>query len=125
MVQAALVLDLKRMYMELRPELRRMYMVDREPVAPQSPWAQLGFRPVPDGTVVLDGAACHAAVLDFGPASVDGWLTRVVASELQIEDDSVLDPVQRQLVLDGRRVDLTRLEFEVLNYLHERTNRVV
>lgn len=64
-------------------------------------------------------------MLDFGPASVDGWLAKVVASELQIEADSILDVVQRQLVVDGQRIDLSKLEFEVLNYLHQRQGRVV
>lgn len=45
--------------------------------------------------------------------------------ELQIEDDSILDVTQRQLVLDGRRVDLTNLEFQVISYLHERQGTVV
>ena len=48
-----------------------------------------------------------------------------MARELLIEEDSILDPVERQLVLDGRRVDLTRLEFEVLDYLLQREGKVV
>jgi DNA-binding response OmpR family regulator len=44
---------------------------------------------------------------------------------LQIEDDSILDLVQHQLVLDGRRVDLTKLEFEVISYLYQRKGTVV
>ena len=31
----------------------------------------------------------------------------------------------RQLILDGTRADLTKLEFEVLRYLHEREGRIV
>lgn len=124
-IGAALVLDLKRLYMELRPELRRIYTVDREMVFPDSAWARLGFESLPGAPLQLDGVAYHAAVLDFGPASVDGWLAKVVASELQVEADSILDVVQRQLILDGQRTDLTKLEFEVLNYLHQREGRVV
>jgi DNA-binding response OmpR family regulator len=44
---------------------------------------------------------------------------------LQIEDDSILDLVQHQLVLDGRRVDLTKLEFEVISHLYQRKGTVV
>ena len=44
---------------------------------------------------------------------------------LLIAEDSILDPVERQLVLDGRRVDLTRLEFEVLDYLLQHEGKVV
>ena len=43
---------------------------------------------------------------DFGPSSIDGWLTGLIASELQIDNASILDTVHRQLMLDGRRVDL-------------------
>ena len=64
-------------------------------------------------------------VLDFGPASVDGWLTRIVATELQVEDDSILDIAQHQLVMAGRRVPLTKLEFDVFQYLYERPGSVV
>ena len=40
-------------------------------------------------------------------------------------DDSVLDTAQRQLVVDGRRVDLTKLEFEFFDYLYQRRGKVV
>ncbi len=84
----------------------------------------LGFVPLADA-VQLDDVTYHSAVLDFGPSSVDGWLATLAARELLIEEDSILDPVERQLVLDGRRVDLTRLEFEVLDYLLQREGKVV
>jgi DNA-binding response OmpR family regulator len=64
-------------------------------------------------------------LLDFGPSSVDGWLTKLAARELLIAGDSILDPVERQLVVGGRRVDLTRLEFELLDYLYQRQGKVV
>jgi hypothetical protein len=124
-VMAAILLDLKRMYMELRPELRRIYTIDWEPITPGSAWDRLGIGPMPGGPIELGDVLCYPIFLDFGPASVDGWLTRVIARELQIEEDSLLDVAQRQLVLDGRRVDLTKLEFEVLNYLYQRPGKVV
>jgi DNA-binding winged helix-turn-helix (wHTH) protein len=64
-------------------------------------------------------------MLDFGPSSEDGWLSRLVAMELQIEDDSILDLAQHQLILDGGRVDLTKLEFDVMSYLYLRQGVVV
>jgi DNA-binding response OmpR family regulator len=124
-VQAACWLDLKRIYMELRPHLRRVYAAVRDLETYGPMVVPLGFTLLPDRPVEFDGVPYYAAQNDFGPTSIDGWLTRVIASELQIEDDSVLDVVQRQLVLDGRRVDLTRLEFEVINYLHQRRGSVV
>jgi DNA-binding response OmpR family regulator len=66
-----------------------------------------------------------AHVLDFGPASVDGWLTRIIATELQVDEDSILDVAQHQLVLADRRVALTKLEFDVFKYLYERPGAVV
>ena len=123
-VQAAGWLDIKRVYMELRPELRRLYTTVHD-IATYAPMmTPLGFVWLPDA-VQLDGVAYHSAMLDFGPSSVDGWLAKLAARELLIEEDSILDPVERQLVLDGRRADLTRLEFEVLNYLLQREGKVV
>jgi len=125
-VQAAAWLDLKRRYMELRPNLRRLYTVTRqtttwEPMV-SSP---LGFERLPGDPPELDGVPYYPLMLDFGPSSVDGWLSRLVATELQIEDDSILDLAQHQLVLDGRRVDLTKLEFDVISYLYQRQGVVV
>ena len=125
LIIAALILDVKRQYMELRPELRRIYNVLPERYGPSSPWTRLGFRTVLEAPVVFGGVAYYAHVLDFGPASVDGWLTRIVATELQIEDDSILDVAQHQLVLGDRRVALTKLEFDVFQYLYERPGSVV
>lgn len=124
LVVAAFMLDLKRMYMELRPSLRRIYSVGLQSVVGTA-WERLGFQPLPGPPPTMDGVAYHTAVLDFGPASVDGWLTRIIATELRIEEDSLLDVAQRQLVLRDRRVDLTRLEFEVLRCLYDRPGMVV
>ena len=124
LVMAALMLDLKRRYMELRPDLRRIYSTAPGSVV-GTPWEQLGFEPVPGGTVQVSGETAFPAFLDFGPASVDGWLTRVIASELRVDDDQLLDFAQRQLVVDGRRIDLTKLEAEVLRCLVENPYRVV
>jgi hypothetical protein len=107
----ALMLDIKRRYLELRPRLRRVYLAAPAP----GPLAPLGFQR-------LD-LEVPTVMLDFGPASVDGWLSAVVGSEL--EGDDVLDRARRQLVLDGERVDLTRLELEVLTYLREREGAAV
>jgi DNA-binding response OmpR family regulator len=64
-------------------------------------------------------------VADFGPASTDGWLADVVGRELQAGDPEPLDPARRQLVLDGRRVDLTRLEWETIACLRGHEGRPV
>jgi hypothetical protein len=125
-VQAAAWLDLKRRYMELRPNLRRLYTVTRQ----STTWepmvnGPLGFERLAGDPPELGGVPYYPLLLDFGPSSVDGWLSRLVAMELHIEDDSILDLAQHQLVLDGRRVDLTKLEFDVISYLYQRQGVVV
>jgi hypothetical protein len=123
-VQAACWLDIKRGYMELRPELRRLYTTVSNIATYAPAITPLGFATLPDA-VELDDVRYHTVFLDFGPSSVDGWLTRLAARELLIEGDSILDPLERQLVVRGRRVDLTRLEFELFDYLYQRQGKVV
>jgi len=125
LIIAALILNSKRLYMEMRPELRRVYGILPERYGPDSPWTTLGFTSILDVPVMLGGIAYWAHLLDMGPASVDGWLTRIIATELQVDDDSILDVAQHQLVLGDRRVALTKLEFEVFKYLYERAGAVV
>jgi serine/threonine protein kinase len=85
-VQAACWLDIKRTYMELRPKLRRVYLtvIDLPTYAPVA--VKLGFNPISEAALELDGHTYHTAMLDFGPLSVDGWLTGLVADELGIEE---------------------------------------
>jgi hypothetical protein len=93
-VQAACWLDIKRAYMELRPRLRRVYLTVKD-FAPYAPVAQeLGFIPIEEATVVFGGETYYSAALDFGPASVDGWLSMLIAAELGIpvEDSSASAP---------------------------------
>jgi DNA-binding response OmpR family regulator len=84
----------------------------------------LGFVQVAGGPVGIGGAHYHVLALDLGPASVDGWLSRLVAGDLEL-DGELLDRRQRQLVTDGRRVDLTPLEFDLLCYLLDREGTAV
>jgi tRNA A-37 threonylcarbamoyl transferase component Bud32 len=85
-VQAACWLDIKRTYMEMRPKLRRVYLtvIDLPTYAPVA--TKLGFIPISEAALELDGQTYHTAMLDFGPASVDGWLAGLVADELGIEE---------------------------------------
>ena len=122
---AALILDLKRRYLEMRPRLRRIYSLAADPAAALSQFAPLGFARLPEGAAEIGGTTYHALYNDFGPSSIDGWLTDLAAREMLIDDDALLDPDRRQLILDGTRADLTKLEFDVLQYLYEREGRVV
>jgi hypothetical protein len=120
-VQAACWVDVKRKYLELRPHLRRVYLAVRD-LEPYAAAAQnLGFH-----VLVEPGAdGWHSAMLDFGSSSVDGWLARLVAAELGVEEDSLLDSAARELVVNGRRAGLTRLEFGVMEFLQRRTGEAV
>jgi hypothetical protein len=85
-VQATCWLDIKRAYMELRPKLRRVYLTVVDLATYAAPATQLGFKPFADLGVELDGSFYHTAMLDFGPASVDGWLAWLAADELGLEE---------------------------------------
>jgi hypothetical protein len=123
--QAALWLDAKRMYMELRPGLLRVYTAvhRRELLGPLL--EPLGFAELPGPPPQLDGTHYHVMALDFRPGSVDGWLARLVAAELGVDVGLQLDPERRELGLNGRRVALTQLEYDLLSHLHERAGRPV
>ncbi|HEX6857727.1 MAG TPA: winged helix-turn-helix domain-containing protein [Streptosporangiaceae bacterium] len=122
---AALILDLKRRYLEMRPRLRRIYSQAADPDAALFQLAPLGFARLPDSAAEIGGTTYHAIYNDFGPSSIDGWLTDLAAREMLIDRHDLLDPDRRQLNLDGTHASLTKLEFDVLQYLHEREGRVV
>lgn len=125
-VQAAIWLDLKRTYMEMRPGLRRVYVTVRD-LAPYAPVVQrLGFAVLAGQVVALDGSIYHSAALDFGPESVDGWLAELAAAELGIAHlPELLDVDARELVLGEGRVGLTPLEFDLIHYLIAHTGKAV
>jgi len=125
-VQAAVWLDLKRAYMELRPRLRRVYLAVTHMDDYAAVARRLGFEVLADRSVVLDGQRYQSAMLDFGPASVDGWLADLAAAELGVRRDvDLLDVEARELVLDEGRAPLTPLEFGVMRYLVARKGKVV
>ncbi len=98
-------LDVKRVYMELRPTLSRLYstIVD---LASQGPiFLPLGFAPLGD-QVDLGGALFHPVWLEFGEGSVDGWLSRLIDAEVGAEETDLAETAVRN--------GLTRREVEVL-----------
>jgi hypothetical protein len=124
-VQAACWLDIKRAYMAYRPHLRRVYLALRD-LAPYAAAAtELGFVVLDDCATTIAEERYATAMLDFGPGSVDGWLARLVAAELGIATNSLLDVGSRALLIGSRRAPLTRREFDTLHYLVERTGEVV
>lgn len=101
-------LDVKRVYMELRPRLSRLYstIVDLESQGPI--FLPLGFAPLGD-QIDLDGAVFHPVWLEFGQGSVDGWLSRLIDAEVGAEE--------ADLAAAAARNGLTRREIEVLRLI--------
>jgi len=125
--QAASWLDVKRTYMELRPNLRRIYVVVEDPGVYLPVVTRLGFRPLgaDGGTAAIGGRQFTSVVLDFGPGSVDGWLAGLVAAELGLEPSVSVDEAGREVRITGRSVQLTPLEYGVLRCLEEHEGRAV
>ena len=117
---AMLWLDVKRVYLELRPYLRRLYAPFPDVDRALTVLAPLGFAALPGAPVQIGQDAYWTLMNDFGPGSIDGWLSEVVGRELGADEPAVLDPAARRLVLDGRGVDLSRLELDVLRHLQGR-----
>ncbi len=121
---AALLRDMERASLEAGPALRRIYSGARG----EAIYAQivpLGFVALPDcPDVELGGVAYRPNVCDLGPESVAGWLSALAARDLPVEA-TVLDADARELLLDGRRVALSKLECDVLSYLRDREEQPV
>ncbi|MES1258078.1 MAG: winged helix-turn-helix domain-containing protein [Acidobacteriota bacterium] len=129
--QAACWLDIKRTYLELRPQLRWIYTCYCDAELYRRSFEQLGFRLVDQSPPVLDGLRHHTFRLDMGVDSVDGWLGNLLARETGMATDEagrslpLLDEQARELVVNGSRVGLTPLEFGVFAYLVARPHRAV
>jgi hypothetical protein len=111
--------------MELKPHLRRLYIAKRDLTVFEDAKRHLGFRRLPECDVIVDGMGYHTLMLDFGPASVDGWLAGLVSAELGVEDDGILDQSAQELVIDGQRTALTKLEFSLMQYLTQHEGKAV
>lgn len=123
--QAACWLDIKRSYLELRPTLRRCYMTAHDLTPFADVGSVLGFVTLPQANVTLDGRTYRTIMLDLGPASVDGWLSGLLARELGVQEDGMLDPDTQEMIVGDDRVGLTPLEFKVMQYLRVRGGEAV
>lgn len=105
-------LDVKRVYMELRPTLSRLYseIVDIQTHGPI--FLPLGFAPLGD-EIELDGLVHRPVWLDFGEGSVDGWLSRLIDAEV----DAEVARTDADVEATGARDGLTAREIEVLRLL--------
>jgi hypothetical protein len=119
-VQAAAWLDIKRMYMEMRPNLRWVYLTLNDPT-PYAPVAtELGFALPDDARTDIAGEIYHTAALDMGPDSFDGWISRLLEAELGQASADVLDERSRQFSVGDARIQLSALEFAVMRRLYAR-----
>ena len=124
--QVACWLDIKASYVAMRASLRRIYCPAVNAGIYGPVLTQLRFRLLPECNVMLDGRCYHTAMLDFGPELFNGWLASLVGQELGVmASDELLDVEARELVLNGKRVGLTSLEFELIHYLYQRPGQVV
>lgn len=119
---AGLWLDLKRLYLARRDRLARVYGIRAELDLFLGVAAPLGFRPVGD-PVDIDGVAQQLVVLDFGPGSIDGWLSRLAARQFGDDDAPRVDPDTRAVHIDGHAIVLSPLEFGVLARLQAAEGR--
>jgi hypothetical protein len=117
--QAACWLDVKRTYMLLRPDLRGIYTVVSDVPTYWPVVEPLGFVPATASPTMVGDRAYASVWLDFGPESVDGWLSRLAAGELEVREMLAVDEGSHELVVDGERVPLTPLEFGVLHALRQ------
>ena len=103
-------LDVKRVYMQLRPRLSRLYSVMADPDALAPIFEPLGFRAV--GAPVDVGGALHQPVwLDFGRGSVNGWLRGLVGAEISAQE-AALPPLPDgagETRLTARELEVVRL----------------
>jgi DNA-binding CsgD family transcriptional regulator len=76
----AMVVDIKRLYLELRPVLSRVLAVTADWPTIGPAMRAMGFSRVRP-SIPLGEVSYHACALDFGPRSVDGWLLRHVLVE--------------------------------------------
>mgnify|MGYP001457168688 CR=1 FL=1 len=120
-IQAACWLDIKRIYLGMRPNLRRVYLTV-ERLTPYAMVAKsLGFT-VLDFEISFNRRPFSTAMLDFGEDSVDGWIAKTLVNEInemaeRMPPLSWFDKPARQLVFANEHVDLTPLEYGTLTLL--------
>ena len=111
---SALVVDLKRSYLELRPALVRVYAVGLDQRLNAAVLEPMGFTPVANDVDVV-GQRFSIWSLEFGSRSVDEWLARHI--EIETTRSPGQDPPAEGGVgdpLPERARDLTAREREVL-----------
>jgi hypothetical protein len=119
-VQAACWLDIKRIYMAMRPNLHHVYMTVENEMPFASVAKDLGFVLLPS-RITFNERSYTTAFLDFGEGSIDEWMSRTLMREIEMVGGtsfpSWFDKNAHQVVFNQNRTDLTRLEYGVLSTL--------
>jgi len=118
--QAAAWLDMKRIYMEMRPALRWVYLTLTDPAPFARAATELGFVMRDDARIKIGDRVYHTAILDMGPESFDGWISRLLEAEIGSPGAHVLDERSRRFLSDEVEVQLSPLEFSVMQRLYAR-----
>ena len=119
----AMVIDIKRLYLELRPRLARVLAVVSDWTAVGPVLRAMGFGRV-QPQIQLGEARFQACALDFGPGSVDGWLLRhiLVEAEPVAPSGRTVEETAGAISGGAERAPIARLsarEREVLTVLAE------
>lgn len=124
-VQAACWLDIQRTYLEMRAQLRMVYLT----LTHLQPYAaiatELGFQGL-DTEIEVGSSIYYSAFLDMGEDSVDGWISkRLIHDNRHHQHQEVSSPVwfnkqARQLQFNNHKIDLTPLEFGALTLLEQK-----
>ena len=103
---SACFLDTKRTYMELRPSLRRIYTAVKDWAALEPILSTLGFAALEKFNVAIGGITYHTLMNDFGPSSIDGWLAKLIGTELGVDsvDAEGAKPSNRSGMPQGRKL---------------------
>ena len=85
---------------------------------------QLGFRCF-GSELMLDDQPYTAIVNDFGPQLVPGWMAGLVDAQLGITPLVILDLEAREMIISGKQIRLTPLEFNLMHYLTQHEGKAV
>jgi DNA-binding winged helix-turn-helix (wHTH) protein len=122
-VMGTLWVDAKRAYIE-NLGAGSVYVATRTADAKLHQLERLGFRRT-ELRLAQAGSTDETLRLDFGTRGVLGWVGALVDAQAREDSPWRLDEGSRALVIAGRSVALTKLEYGALSYLIGASGRVV
>lgn len=106
------------------PRLRKLYIPFRH--SNTTELTPLDYQEVPELSILLDRQTYRTYIHDFGPNLVFGFFKELVTSiGKRGEADCLLDLKAHQLVLHGKGIKLTPLEFGVMKHLNTHVHRAI